>query len=241
VTADQGPVRIATANLDFATGVRRDTDQLRHLVARLFALPAKHGKVAGLVLGTQETKNFRLVAVLRAIGGLLGRFHLPRPEVMQGHGAAKAGTAIAAYRVRLLRRRLFLGGTSRSTLPRWVTRAWVQLPSNVLEILDAHVPPPRAGSAAQLRYLHRVRKRTARAERRGHGWAVLADFNRNIHAVAEILGGKVIHGSTTGGIGIIVSHDVEISASGRDTYGLQHHDTDHPAVWADVDDVRAAA
>lgn len=241
MTAPSGPVRIATANLDFATGVRRDTDQLSHLVRRLYAVPAKRGQTAGLLIGTQETKNFRLVAVLRAIGDVLGRFHLPRPEVMQGTGPAKAGTAIAAYGLRLRRRRLFLGGTSRSTLPRWVTRAWVQLASNVLEVLVAHVPPPRAGSAAQLRYLHRLRKRLARAERRRHGWAVLADFNRNIHAVAEILGGKVVHGSTEGGIGIIVSHDVEISDSGRDTYGLDHHDTDHPAVWADVDDVKPAA
>jgi hypothetical protein len=122
-----------------------------------------------------------------------------------------------------------------------VTRAWIQLASNVLEVLVAHIPPPRAGSAAQLRYLHGLRKRLARAERRGHGWAVLGDFNRNMHAVAEILGGRVVHGSLIGGIGIIVSRDVELSDSGRDAYGLEHRDTDHPAVWADVDDVRAAA
>lgn len=238
-------VRLVSENLDYNTGEKKDRDNLRHLVKHLYARATAASTdsqpLDGLVLLTQETKNIRLVTVLRTVGRILGRFHLPRPTVMQGTGPAKAGTAIAAYGVRLRRLRLFLGGLSRATLPRWVTKAWLRLPSGVCEVFSAHVFPPRVGDAPRIQYLHKLRRRVARAERRGHGWAVGGDFNYDIEKVAEILGGHVVKGSTTGGIGIIVSDNVVVSASGRDTYGLKRHDTDHPAVWCDVEDVKAAA
>lgn len=236
-------VRLVSENLDFVTPVPKDRVNLRHLVKKLYA--QARPPVDGMVLLTQETKNLRLVAVLRWVGhhihrGLFARY-VPLPLVMQGRGPAKSGTAIAAYGVTLRRLHLFLGGRSRATLPRWVTKAWLQMPSNVLELFSAHVPPPRAGDNDQLRYLRKLRRRLARVERRGHGWAACGDFNRNIGEVARILGGRVVQGSTQGGIGIIVSAHVVVSDSGRDTYGVRHKDTDHPAVWCDVDDVKAAA
>lgn len=226
-------LRLEVANLDFATGVRKDRDQLGHLVRRLYARADKH--LSGMVLLTQETKNIRLLAVLRVVGGLLSRTRLPVPSVMQGHGPAKSGTALAAYGVKLHRPRLFLGGRSRSTLPRWVTRGWVAVPSGRLYVFSAHVPPPRAGDAAQVAYLQRVRKRLADIEARGHGWVVGADFNHNLAGVARLLGG---HGyGTIRGIGFVASHNVKVSGNGRDDYGMRHGDTDHPAWWLDAEDV----
>lgn len=231
-----GPVRVGSANLDYVTGVKKDRDHLRHLVSHLYAKPLADGrKLAGLVLLTQETKNFRLVAVLRSVGHILARFHLPRPMVMQGNGAAKAGTAIAAYGVTLQRLRLFLGGLSKATLPRWVTRGRLTMAGGILALFSAHVPPPRAGWAAQERYLKRLRKKLARAERHGHAWAVGGDFNHNISVVAKILCGRIVPGATQGGIGIIVSDRVSLLRHGRDSYGMKHDETDHPAVWADLE------
>lgn len=217
-------VRLVTSNLDWATGVNKDRDQLGHLVTRLYA-------AWGLVLLTQETKNFRLLAVLRA---LTARYHLPRPLVMQGVGPAKAGTAMAGIGVRVQRFRLFLGGRSRATLPRWVTRGRVRLSGGVLALFSAHVPPPRVGWAPQEKYLRRLRRRLARVEARGHSWAVGGDFNADIQRVAQLLGGHVLPGATPRGIGIIASAGVKTTRFGRDTYGLRQGDTDHPAVWADV-------
>lgn len=231
-----GPVRIGSTNLDYVTPEKKDLDHLDHLVDHLYATPLADGrKIAGLVLLTQETKNFRLVAVLRAVGQLLGKFKLPRPMVMQGHGQAKAGTAIAAYGVHLQRVRMFLGGVSRATLPRWVTRGRLQMVGGVLALLSVHVFPPRTGWPSQERYLRKVRRHLARAERRGREWVVGGDFNHDISVVAKILGGHIVPGATHGGIGLIVSDGVRVLRHGRDTYGERHGETDHPAVWVDVE------
>lgn len=225
-------VRLVTTNLDFATGPEKDQDHLQHLVNRFYKRRPK--TVTAVILGAQEARNFRLGLVLRTVGKLLQLLHLaPQPQVVQGQGLAKAGTAIAAFGAKLHNPRLILSGTSRFTMPRWLTRAAVDVKGGRLEVNVVHIVPPRAGEAAQDKQLRKVRSVCSRAEKRGHGWSVLGDFNTSLADVARVLGG-VAYG-TPRGIGIVVSKRVKVGDAGPDTYGVRHHETDHPAWYVDVE------
>lgn len=227
-------VRLLTANLQFTRTAAKHDDYLAHLVEGHWTKrPATR---TGLVIGTQETKNYRLLGALRSIARLAGKARLPVPEVFQGNGAAQSGTALAAYGIDLRHPGIWLGGQSRATLPRWVTRAGVDVPGGRCEVLDAHIPPPRSGKAPQQAYIGRVKRRTKRAEKRGHAWAVTGDFNTDLFAVAKQLNG-VAYG-LRGGIGIVVSKNLKVSHDGRDDYGVDNHLADHPAWWIDVEGIQ---
>lgn len=234
-------VRLITANLDFVTPVNKDRRNLTHLLRKLVARPLQAGtpqSLTGVVMGFQEARNFRLAGLARGIAKVLSKLRIPVPSVVQGHGLAKSGTGIVSYGVKLHHTRLILAAVSRFTMPRWITRAGADVDGGRLEVIVVHILPPRAGKRAQLKQLDKVKKLTDRAIRRGHGWAVLADFNMMLNEVAKILGGKGY--GTPRGIGIVVSHNVIVSDHGEDVYGLEHHDTDHPAEWVDVAGLKAS-
>jgi hypothetical protein len=236
VTAVTGAVRFVTANLDWATGEKKDTDNLQHLVKRLYT--NRPGHVEGVVLGAQEARNLRIAGLLTVVAKLLQLVKIPVPKVVQGIGAARAGTAIAAFGVKLHYARLILSAaTSKVTLARWVTRAGVDVAGGRVETFVLHVKPPRAGRPSQVKQLRVVEKLCRRAEKRGHGWVVLADYNLPKTVIVSVLRG--VYYGTPHGIGICVSKNLLVTGQGRDSYGVQHKDTDHPAWFVDVSGLKA--
>lgn len=229
-------VRLVTTNLDFVTPEAKDKVHLDHLVKRFVEnAPAD---VEGVVLGAQEARNFRLAGVLKVVGKLLRLVRLAGPTVVQGDGPAQSGTAIAAYGITLHNPRFILSAlASHITLARWITRAAVEVHGGRLEVNVVHIVPPRAGRAAQLKQLAKVADLCRRAEKRSHGWSVLADFNLPKDLVATTLGG--VYYGTPGGIGIVVSNNVLVYGQGSDTFGERNRDTDHPAWYIDVNGLKA--
>lgn len=210
-------IRIFAANLKFGRRARRRT---REHVAHLLRTTADP-----VVIGVQEAKNVVLATVLARIARALQRTK----------STARAGSAIITRGVRARRFRLFLGGVSSATLPRWIARAKIRTDDGPLVVFSVHVPPARAGSAAQWRYLRRLKKRTDRLTRRGIAWVVCIDANMPIAEVARYLGGRAYG---VGIVGVITSPDVVVARHDIDTYGLRHSLTDHPAPWIDISGLR---
>lgn len=224
-------VRLVETNLNFTTPENKDQVHLDHLVKRF--VERAPASVDGVVLGAQEARNFRLGGVLKVVGKLLRLVRLPAPSVFQGTGPAESGTAIAAYGVELHNPRLILSALgSKVTLARWITRSGIDVDGGRLEVNVVHIVPPRAGRAAQLKQMAKVVTLVRRAEKRGHGWAVLGDFNMPRALVAQLLGGRYF--GTPGGIGIVLSKRVRFGLNGPDTFGERNRLTDHPAWFVDV-------
>lgn len=209
-------VRLVAANLDFTTGERADGKHLAHL----FDQPAP-----AVIVGVQEAKNIRLAEVAP-----------PGSTAYQKTlTAARRGSGFVARGIKISNFRLFLGGLSKVTEPRWVARGRVHLSGGPLVPFSSHVAPKRAGKAAQDRHLRSLKRRTDKCARNGVAWAVMGDFNRDIEDVARYLNGKVAAAAKGDRIvGVIVSHRVTVLARGVDRYGRQNGLTDHLAPWADV-------
>lgn len=208
-------LRIYAANLKFGRHARRRTRRhVDHLLANT------QGPV---VIGVQEAKNVVLATVLARIARTFQRTDTP----------ARAGSAIITRGVKARKFRLFLGGVSSSTLPRWIARVRVRIADGPLVVFSVHVPPARAGTASQWRYLIQLKKRTDRLTRRGIAWVVCIDANRPVTEVAHFLGGRAYG---VGIVGVIASPGVVVAKHGVDTLGLRHNLTDHPAPWIDVVD-----
>lgn len=215
------PIRMVTANLDFATGNRRDRPYLRRLggLARRPARPRRR------ILFLQEAKTGRVRLLLsKAFWG------------KQGNGEAKSGTALMGRWVRLMDRRVWLAGRSSATLPRYVTEAVTLVGGEPVLCLSVHVFPDRAGLAAQRRYLTAIAIRLAHAESEGQAWVVGGDFNLPVTEVARRLGGQPFG---TGIIGFVCSPDVWVAKRGALVGGLRRGVTDHPAYFIDVERVAA--
>lgn len=211
------PTKIVAANLLYGRGAhRRARRHLRHLLDR----------PGPVVIGVQEAKHVTLATVLGILARVMQRTTSP----------ALAGSAIITRGVLASRFRLFLGGVSSATLPRWIARVRVQLPAgSPLVVFSAHVPPARAGRRAQDRYLARLKRRTDRLTRRGVAWVVCIDANMPISQVAQMLGGRAYG---TGIVGLIVSDLVDVADHGIDRYGEDHDLTDHPAPWIEISGIR---
>lgn len=245
-------IRLITANIDFATGPKRDRGPLRRLVG----LPVKLARAVRrrkvlpadppVVLFVQEAKTGR---VSRLLGGLF--------KGLQGKGAARSGTALYSRGIRLHGLRQWLGGDSSETLPRWVTRGalrvpllerhlhqgegksfWSEVGERVLVCLSVHIFPKRAGRDAQSRYVRKLARRLRRIERRGQSWAVGCDANMDLHAFAQMLGGIAYHGGIEG---FVCSEDVVVADEGTDLKGEKSGAFDHPSRWIDVRGVRAVS
>jgi hypothetical protein len=248
-------VRMYTANLDFATGPTKDMGALRRMLGLPKRLKAavRKGTVPDLaepqILFVQEAKTGRVSSLLAGL--FTGR---------QGRGAARSGTGLFARGIRLHGLRLWLGGDSTETLPRWVTRGWVNLPivrrrvvtggdghpfvgpqkHRRVYLMSVHIFPMRAGKAAQLRFVAKVRRRVERIERRGHAWIVGTDANMPLHEFARLIGGVPQGDPETlaGIVGFVTSKNVVVSAAGTNAAGLQSGAFDHPSKWIDVEGVR---
>lgn len=205
-------VRIYAANLQYGRGARRRARRhLRHLLDH----------PGPVVIGVQEAKHVVLATVLGIIARVMQRTTSP----------ALAGSAIITRGVRASRFKLFLGGVSSATLPRWIARVRIRLDDGPLVVFSSHPPPARAGQRAQHRHLARLKRRTDRLTRRGVAWVVCIDANRPIGQVAQMLGGRA-YGS--GIVGLIVSELVQVDDHGINDYGDDHDLTDHPAPWITV-------
>lgn len=237
--------RLVTANVDFATGDRKDRTALR----RLAGLPVRLARAIrrkrlpdtdpSVVLMLQEAKTGRMADLL---GGLF--------RGLQGRGAARSGTALLSRGIRLRGLRLWLGGDSTQTLPRWVTRGHVRVPElertrhgwreldkvRRLVCMSVHIFPKRAGRDAQLRYVRKLARKLARIENRGHAWAVGVDANMDLDAFARLLGGVAHHHGDI--VGVVTSRNVVVSKAGTSKVGLRLGAFDHPSKWVDVEGVR---
>lgn len=210
------PIKIVAANLRYGWRSRR---RARRHLEHLLASPTP------VVIGVQEAKNVVLAAVLGVMARVMQRTTSP----------ALAGSAIVTRGVVASRFRLFLGGVSSATLPRWIARATVRVDGSRLVVFSAHVPPARAGQRAQLRYLTRLKRRTDRLTRRGVAWAVCIDANRSIEQVAQMLGGRAYG---VGIVGVIVSELVQVVDHGVDRFGVNNGLTDHPAPWVEISGIK---
>lgn len=238
-------IRLVTANIDFATGPKKDRGPLRRLVGlpvRL-ARAVRRRKVPPadppVVLFVQEAKTGRIASLL---GGLF--------KGLQGRGEAQAGTALFSRGIKLHGLRLWLGGDSTETLPRWVTRGalrvplldrvrgggWAEVGERVLVCLSVHIFPKRAGADAQNRYVRKLARRLRRIEARGQSWAVGCDANMDLHAFARMIGGTAYHDGIEG---FVCSEDVVVADEGTDLKGEKAGAFDHPSRWVEILGVRA--
>lgn len=210
------PTKIVAANLRYGWRSRRRARRhLEHLL---------DGSTP-VVIGVQEAKNVALAAVLGVMARVMQRTTSP----------ALAGSAIVARGVVASKFRLFLGGVSSATLPRWIARSKIRIDGDPLVIFSAHVPPARAGRRAQRRYLTRLKRRTDRLTRKGIAWVVCIDANRAIDDVARMLGGTAYG---VGIVGVIVSELVQVVDHGVDRFGVNNGLTDHPAPWVEISGIK---
>jgi hypothetical protein len=209
--------RLYAANLKFGRRARaRAREHLAHLLDAVDY---------AVVVGVQEAKNVWLAHLV----GLAAR------AMQRTTSAAVRGSGIVVRGLPSRNFRLFLGGRSAATLPRWIARCAVRVDGHWLPVFSAHPPPKRAGDAAQDRHLEQLKERIDRAEARGHPWAVCIDANRSILEVAKYLGG-IAYGE--GIVGVIVSRRVIVAGHGIDRYGVHNGLTDHPAPWIDIAGIR---
>lgn len=211
--------RVYSPNLAFTTGWFKDRKHIRHLLATV-DYP--------VIAGVQEAKNVWLSRLVGAGARAMQRTATP----------AVRGSGIIVRGLRARNFRIFLGGRSAATLPRWIARCAVKIDGHWVRVFSAHPPPKRAGKAAQDRHLAQLKKRTDRAERRGKAWIVCIDANRNLHEVARYLGGRGYGDDRDRIVGVIVSRRVIVGAHGVDRYGIKNGLTDHPAPWIDVLGIR---
>lgn len=210
------PVRVYAANLDFTQPRRNVRRHLDHLLA-----------TRPVIIGAQEAKRFALTEVVRVGVRAVVRQRRSTP--------ARRGTAIISRGVKVGRLRLFLGGVSRATLPRFIATVPVRLPSGgVMVVLSAHVPPRRAGAKAQDAFLDRLATRLDRLDRKGVAWVVCIDANRDLATVARYLGGRGYGADGDRIVGVIASPRVKVADSGVSRFGRDNGLTDHLAPWIDV-------
>lgn len=212
-------LRIYSANIDWATGAGKDRRHLAHLLA---------ATVGAVLIGVQEAKNLRLADVVTR----------PVRALQRTRGQARRGSGFVARGVRTSRFRIFLGGVSHVTLPRWVARVRVTVAGKRLVVLSAHAPPKRGGRAAQDRFLRALKRRTDRLSRRGVAWVVCIDGNRDLVEVARYLGGRAYGADGDRIVGVVVSPDVMVGDHGVDRFGDEHDLTDHLAPWVDITGIR---
>ncbi len=212
-------LRLYAANLDWATGPTKDARHLSHLLAAVSW---------AVLIGVQEAKNVRLRDLV----------DLPGRAFQRTFSAAVRGSGFVARGIRVRRFRLFLGGVSRATLPRWVARCKVRVPGGPLAVFSSHPPPKRAGTAAQDRHLRALRRRLDRRERRGKAWAVCIDGNRDLQEVARFLGGRGYGAEGDRIVGVIVSDRVVVVDHGVDRVGRREGLTDHLVPYVDIAGVR---
>lgn len=225
-------VRLITANLDFATGPRRDRGYLRRLAGLSRRSPrrwlkrrlAKGHDLEPRILFLQEAKTGRVRLLLsRLFRGL------------QGRGEARSGTALMAYGIKLHNRRLWSTGDSPDTLERFATEGVVRVDGQGVLLVDVHVFPLRAGSEAQRQQLLRVKARLQAAEDNGQPWIVGGDFNMPPAAAAGILGGRAYGNHVDG---FVVHPDVIVGENRPIWHGRRAGVTDHAAYSMDVVGVR---
>ncbi|WP_418063170.1 hypothetical protein [Pimelobacter simplex] len=212
-------LRVYSANIDWATGVEKDRRHLAHLLATV---------VGAVLIGVQEAKNLRLAAVVAR----------PVRALQRVRTAARRGSGFVARGVRTSRFRIFLGGASRATLPRWIARVRVTVAGKPLVVFSAHVPPKRAGRPAQDRFLRALKRRTDKLSRRGIAWVACIDGNLDLQLVARYLGGTGYGADGDRIVGVIVSDDVIVGDHGVDRFGEEHDLTDHLAPWVDITGIR---
>lgn len=220
-------VRFKVANLDFATGWRKDADQLTHLT----------GSPGLVVLLLQEAKN---LLGAHTLASLLGKVWLG----LTGQRQDTAGTAIYARGVKVRGLHQWLLGKFPQTLKRWATQGRIRFRSGILRTISAHIPPKRSGKAAQHRALDKLIRKAKAANRKGWGWLIGADWNMPLHEADAYFRAHGVpcefYGQDNGDgiVGFLCSPNVKVSGNGGDSYGENHGDTDHPSWWLDVEGIK---
>lgn len=214
-------MRVTTANLDFATGPRRDGPYLKDL--------CEHADVLAL----QEAKNLTLSELL------------PRQwRSMQGtFSEARRGSALAYNSMTTLgfRRRMVIGvrpwwrHRKIEMLTRWIQ--WADFRDadggQIIRVFDLHLPP---GRFAQLQP-HMIRRLRRLINQSPHPVVVCADWNMPYERVAAILG---LESHGMGIIGILWSRELRVTPVRHDLSGVRSDATDHCAVSIEIHTEKAS-